>query len=127
MTEEWLYKALGIARQQEAKSLELRVVMSLRRLWHAQRKKIQAHQLLAEVYDWFTEGFDTTDLREAQALLAALVKRDRRLLESSHTCTDPCGLCDAPSAPYSEGSIECSIWKRQRKMHMHTAEACRGL
>ena len=60
-------------RQQEAKSLELRVVMSLSRLWHAQGKKIQAHQLLAEVYGWFTEGFDTTDLREAQALLAELV------------------------------------------------------
>jgi predicted ATPase len=71
--EEWFHKALGIARQQEAKSLELRVVMSLSRLWHAQGKKVQAHQLLAEVYGWFTEGFDTTDLQEAQALLAALV------------------------------------------------------
>jgi predicted ATPase len=48
-------------------------VMSLSRLWHVQEKKIQAHQLLAEVYGWFTEGFDTTDLREAQALLAELV------------------------------------------------------
>ena len=47
--------------------------MSLSRLWHAQGKTTQAHQLLAEVYGWFTEGFDTTDLREAQALLAALV------------------------------------------------------
>ena len=47
--------------------------MSLSRLWHAQGKKTQAQQLLAEVYGWFTEGFDTTDLREAQALLAALV------------------------------------------------------
>jgi predicted ATPase len=70
--EECLHQALGIARQQEAKSLELRAVMSLSRLWHAQGKKTQAQQLLAEVYGWFTEGFDTTDLREAQALLAAL-------------------------------------------------------
>jgi predicted ATPase len=46
--------------------------MSLSRLWHAQAKKTQAQLLLAEVYGWFTEGFDTTDLREAQALLAAL-------------------------------------------------------
>jgi predicted ATPase len=67
-----LHQALGIARQQEAKSLELRAVMSLSRLWHAQGKKTQAQQLLAEVYGWFTEGFDTTDLREARALLAAL-------------------------------------------------------
>jgi predicted ATPase len=71
--EERLHQALGIARQQEAKSLELRAVMSLSRLWHAQGKKTQAQLLLAEVYGWFTEGFDTTDLREAQALLAALV------------------------------------------------------
>ena len=70
--EESLHQALGIARQQEAKSLELRAVMSLSRLWHAQGKKTQAQQLLAEVYGWFTEGFDTTDLREARALLAAL-------------------------------------------------------
>ena len=70
--EERLHQALGIARQQEAKSLELRAVMSLSRLWHAQGKKTQAQQLLAEVYGWFTEGFDTTDLREARALLAAL-------------------------------------------------------
>jgi hypothetical protein len=71
--EKWFHKALGIARQQEAKSLELRVVMSLSRLWYAQGKKSQALQLLAAVYGWFTEGFDTTDLREAQALLAELV------------------------------------------------------
>jgi len=67
-----LQKALDIARQQEAKSLELRAAMSLSRLWHTQGEKEQARQLLAEVYGWFTEGFDTPDLRAAQALLAEL-------------------------------------------------------
>jgi predicted ATPase len=47
-------------------------VTSLSRLWHAQGKKDDARQLLAEVYDWFTEGFDTADLQEAKALLAQL-------------------------------------------------------
>jgi predicted ATPase len=70
--EECLQKALDIARQQEAKSLELRAAMSLSRLWHIQGEKEQARQLLAEVYGWFTEGFDTPDLRAAQALLAEL-------------------------------------------------------
>lgn len=70
--EECLQKALDIARQQEAKSLELRAAMSLSRLWHTQGEKEQARQLLAEVYGWFTEGFDTPDLRAAQALLAEL-------------------------------------------------------
>jgi predicted ATPase len=65
-------QALTIARQQEAKSLELRAAMSLARLWRQQDKRRAAYDLLAEVYGWFTEGFDTPDLQDAQALLAAL-------------------------------------------------------
>jgi predicted ATPase len=65
-------QALDIARRQQAKSLELRAAMSLTRLWQHQGKRTEAHQLLAEVYGWFTEGFDTADLQEARALLEAL-------------------------------------------------------
>jgi predicted ATPase len=65
-------RALDIARRQEAKSLELRAAMSLSRLWQRQGKRAAAHELLAPVYGWFTEGFDTTDLQEAKALLDAL-------------------------------------------------------
>jgi predicted ATPase len=63
------HKAIEIARRQSAKSLELRAVMSLSRLWQQQGKRAEARQLLAEIYDWFTEGFDTKDLQEAKALL----------------------------------------------------------
>ena len=65
-------KAIEIARQQQAKSLELRAVMSLSRLWQRQGKKDEARQMLAEIYGWFTEGFDTKDLQEAKALLEEL-------------------------------------------------------
>jgi len=65
------HKAIDIARRQQAKSLELRAVMSLSRLWQ-QGKKAEAQQMLAETYDWFTEGFDTKDLREAKTLLEEL-------------------------------------------------------
>jgi tetratricopeptide (TPR) repeat protein len=65
-------QAIDVARAQHAKSLELRAVMSLGRLWQAQGKCEEARQLLQETYHWFTEGFDTPDLQEAQALLAAL-------------------------------------------------------
>jgi class 3 adenylate cyclase/predicted ATPase len=65
-------QALDIARQQQAKSLELRAVMSLARLWQHQGKCAEAHELLAPLYGWFTEGFDTPDLQDARALLAAL-------------------------------------------------------
>ena len=70
--EECFHQALAIARHQEAKSLELRAAMSLCRLWQQHGKSGEARQLLAEVYTWFTEGFDTVDLREARALLTAL-------------------------------------------------------
>jgi predicted ATPase len=67
--ETWLQRALDVARRQEAKSLELRAAMSLSRLWQQQGKRQEAHDLLAEVYAWFTEGFDTPDLQDAKALL----------------------------------------------------------
>jgi predicted ATPase len=70
--ETWFQRALDVARRQEAKSLELRAAMSLSRLWHQQGKRKEAHDLLAEVYAWFTEGFDTADLRDAKALLEEL-------------------------------------------------------
>jgi predicted ATPase len=65
-------KAIEIARQQQAKSLELRASTSLARLWQQQGKKIEAHKLLSEIYNWFTEGFDTKDLQEAKALIEEL-------------------------------------------------------
>jgi hypothetical protein len=64
--------ALAVARRQQAKSFELRAAMSLSHLWQRQGKQAAARHLLAEIYSWFTEGFDTPDLRETQALLAAL-------------------------------------------------------
>jgi predicted ATPase len=65
-------QALTVARHQQAKSLELRAAMSLSRLWQSQGKRTEAYELLAPVYGWFTEGFDTADLQEAKALLEAL-------------------------------------------------------
>jgi predicted ATPase len=70
--EECFRKALEIARRQQAKSLELRAAISLSRLWQQQGKHEEAHPLLAKIYGWFTEGFDTADLREAKALLEEL-------------------------------------------------------
>jgi tetratricopeptide (TPR) repeat protein len=70
--EVYFHKALDIARRQEAKSLELRTAASLARLWQQQGKRTEARELLAPIYDWFTEGFDTPDLQEAKALLEAL-------------------------------------------------------
>ena len=65
-------RALAVARQQQAKSWELRAAMSLARLWRDLGKAQQARELLAPVYGWFTEGFDTRDLKEAKALLGEL-------------------------------------------------------
>ena len=70
--EDCFHQALALARQQQAKALELRAATSLSRLWQQQGKRAEARQLLAEVYCWFTEGFDTVDLQEAKALLDAL-------------------------------------------------------
>lgn len=66
------HQALDLARRSQAKWWELRAAMSLSRLWQRQGKRNDARQLLAEVYDWFTEGFDTSDLQEAQTLLRQL-------------------------------------------------------
>ncbi len=71
-TERCFQQALEIARGQSAKSLELRAAMSLSRLWQQQDKQIEARQLLNEIYAWFSEGFDTTDLIEAKTLLDSL-------------------------------------------------------
>jgi len=65
-------QALDVSRQQQAKSLELRAAMSLARLWQHQGKRQAAYDLLAPIYGWFTEGFDTMDLQEAKALLEEL-------------------------------------------------------
>jgi predicted ATPase len=70
--EAWLQRALHVARHQETKLLELRAAVSLARLWQQQGKRDAARQLLGEVYGWFTEGFDTTDLQEARILLEEL-------------------------------------------------------
>jgi predicted ATPase len=70
--EAWFQQALAMARHQQAKSWELRAALGLSRLWQRQGKRAEAHQLLAGVYRWFTEGFDTIDLQEAKALLAEL-------------------------------------------------------
>jgi predicted ATPase len=70
--EAWLQRALDVARRQQAKSLELRAALSLSRLWQLQGKRDEARVLLAPIYGWFTEGFDTADLCEAKELLEAL-------------------------------------------------------
>ena len=70
--EAYFERALAVARKQQAKSWELRVAMSMARLWRDQGKRQQARNLLAPVYGWFTEGFDTLDLKEAKALLDEL-------------------------------------------------------
>jgi hypothetical protein len=65
--QDYFERALSVARQQQAKSWELRAAMSLARLWRDQGKAQQSRELLAPVYGWFTEGFDTRDLKEAKA------------------------------------------------------------
>jgi len=66
------HQALDVARRQRARALELRAAMSLARLWQQQGKRTEARELLAPIYGWFTEGFDTADLQEAKALLEEL-------------------------------------------------------
>jgi predicted ATPase len=70
-----LHQALGVAREQGARSLELRAATSLAQLWRNQHRIKEAGDLLAPVYGWFTEGFDTPDLKEAKALLEELVEK----------------------------------------------------
>src|SRR5262249_24919205 len=68
----WLQRALDVARRQEAKSLELRAATSQAQLWQQQGQRAEARDLLGPIYGWFTEGFDTHDLRAAKALLEEL-------------------------------------------------------
>jgi predicted ATPase len=70
--ESYFERALTVARQQQAKSWELRASISLARLWRDQGKVSEARELLAPVYGWFTEGFETRDLKEAKGLLEEL-------------------------------------------------------
>src|SRR5438128_1068082 len=72
--EECFHQALAVARRQQAKSFELRAALSLSRLWQQQGQRDAARELLAPLYHWFTEGFDTADLQEAKALLEALIE-----------------------------------------------------
>jgi predicted ATPase len=65
-------QALAIARQQQARSWELRAALSLSRLWQQHGKRAEAYSLLAPIYGWFTEGFDTADLQDAKAVLEEL-------------------------------------------------------
>src|SRR5262249_49011243 len=65
-------RALAVAREQNAKSWELRAAMSMTRLWRGQGKRQQAYDVLAPIFGWFTEGFDTLDLKQAKALLDEL-------------------------------------------------------
>jgi predicted ATPase len=70
--ESCFHQALDVARHLQAKALELRAALSLSRLWQQQGKQAEAHELLAPLYSWFTEGFDTADLQQAKALLKKL-------------------------------------------------------
>jgi predicted ATPase len=76
-----------VARRQHAKSLKLRAAVSLSRLWQRQGKHIEAPQLLAAVYNWFTEGFETADLQEARMLLAGLVQAGNRAVQLYWECS----------------------------------------
>jgi predicted ATPase len=68
----WFHQAIDTARSQQAKSLELRAATGLARLWAKQGERQKAYDLLAPSYAWFTEGFDTADLKDAKALLVEL-------------------------------------------------------
>ena len=72
VAQQYYCDAIAVAREQQAKSLELRAATSLAGLWSQQGKRIEACDVLAPVYDWFTEGFDTPDLRTARVLLEEL-------------------------------------------------------
>jgi predicted ATPase len=70
--EEYFERSIAVARRQQAKLWELRAAMSMARLWRDQDKRDKARNILAPLYNWFTEGFDTRDLKEAKALLDEL-------------------------------------------------------
>ncbi|MBM4255991.1 MAG: hypothetical protein FJ147_08855 [Deltaproteobacteria bacterium] len=91
--EGYFHKALTTARQQHAKSLELRASVSLARLWQSQGKPGEARQLVEEIYSWFTEGFDTKDMQEAEALLMSL----------GSSVSRPKSKVQSPKPPQAEG------------------------
>jgi predicted ATPase len=70
--EEYFHRALALARKQQAKGWELRAAMSTARLWRSQNKRSEAYNLVSDIYEWFSEGFDTLDLKEARVLLENL-------------------------------------------------------
>jgi predicted ATPase len=74
---ECFQRALSIARQQQARMLELRAAISLARLWQSQDKRTEAHQLLVGVYNWFTEGFETEPLQRARTLIEQLSSAEK--------------------------------------------------
>jgi predicted ATPase len=86
-------QALAVARQQQAKALELRAALSLGRLWQQQGKRAAAHQLLAEVYGWFREGLDTVDLQAARALLEQLACYQRAPTSAAPSCETALATC----------------------------------
>ena len=81
--------AIDIAQQQEAKSLELRATVSLARLWQSQGKQAETRQVLADIYGWFTEGFDTVDLKEAKAVITSYSIHYTKLYEATWFSTTP--------------------------------------
>jgi predicted ATPase len=95
-------QAIAIAQRQQAKSLELRAATSLAKLWQSQGKRQEAYDLLAPVYTWFTEGFDTMDLQDAKALLDDLSQTVERSAKR-HTDGHRCGPCQG-AARRSEAS-----------------------
>ena len=104
-------QALAIARRQQAKSWELRAAMSLSRLWQHQGKRAEARELLAPIYGWFTEGFDTADLQEAKALLEALKCVELGTIEASHFGCPPLSACDIDQRD--------GIWQEIRSSRTH--------
>ena len=94
--EECFQQAIHVAQQQQAKSLELRAAVSLSKLWHAQGRTAEARQLLEDIYGWFTEGFETRDLQEAETLIRTLGGRveQNRVAPS----TPPTAQAPAPTA-----------------------------
>ena len=95
------HQALTVARGQQARALELRAALSLSRLWLQQKKREEVRQLLAPIYGWFTEGFDTADLREARALLQQMARTP--LLEY-HTDVGTVGLLALAFSPIVWGA-----------------------
>ncbi len=87
--EAWLHQAIEIAQQQQTKSLELRATMDLARLWQQRGKQAEARQILTKIYGWFTEGFDSADLKDAKVLLDELRPQEERIsnLDSEGECS----------------------------------------